>query len=81
MGTLCSLRESVCVYVCVLGGAETWRVMGLSRAVPPTWFGHPCTLLTQLVEVAWSEHQVEREWAQGVLCGLERDVFVTRLGW
>ena len=68
---------------CVCGGGEDWRIMGLPPA-PPThtnWFGHPCTRLALLGELAWSGHQVgQREWAYGVLCWLERDIFVTEFG-
>lgn len=65
MGALSSLMVHVC------GGGEAWRIMGLPPA-PPThtnWFGHPCTRLALLGELAWSGHQVgQREWAYGVLC-------------
>lgn len=73
--------------VCVCGG-EAWRIMGWPPAPTPlhthtNWFGHPCTCLALLGELAWSGHQVgSGEWARGVCCaGPERDTLVTEFGW
>lgn len=48
--------------VCAVEG-EAWRIMGLPPAPPPhtNWFGHPCTCLALLAELAWGGHWVVGE--------------------
>lgn len=71
------------VYVCA---GEAWRTVGLPPGPPPqthtNWFGHPCTCLALLAELAWSGHQAGGDSGHKERCaGLEGDVFATEFGW